>query len=429
MNKILWVTNILFPEAVGLLTGKPSVVKGSGGWLESSAGSIISEGGIQLVVVAPSNLVENLTKIDGKEIIYYVLPCRNERKYYSAFEELWRQIIDIEKPEIIHIHGTEFSHGLALLRAKIQVPTVLSIQGLSEEIGYHFLDGMSNKDVLLNLSIGGLFLARSPFKQRRKYIKHGLTVEREMIKSVQHIIGRTSFDQSHVLMINPNAAYHKCNESLRDAFYEEKIWSYQSCQKHTIFLSQSSYSIKGLHQVLKAMPLILTHYPDTTIRIAGTDILSSKTLKQKCMRSTYANYIKRLIRKLGLMDKVCFTGPLDAVRMRDEYLKCNVFISPSSIENSPNSLGEAQILGVPSIGSYVGGTPDMIPNPKVGYLYRYSDIIMLASAVCKVFSSEWDSTEERQIATMRHNRKMNVRMLLSIYSFIEHHHNEKNNSK
>lgn len=429
MNKILWVTNILFPEAVGLLTGKPSVVNGSGGWLDSSARSIISEGEIQLVVVAPSSLVRTLTKVDGKKIVYYALPCRNERKYYSEFEKIWRQIVDVEKPDIIHIHGTEFSHGLALLRAKIQVPTVLSIQGLSEEIGYHFLDGMSYKDVLLNLSISGLFLAGSPFKQKRKYIKHGLTVEREMIESVQHIIGRTSFDQSHILMINPNAVYHKCNESLRDAFYEEKIWSYQSCQKHTIFLSQSSYSIKGFHQVLKAMPLILAHYPDTIIRVAGTDILSSRTLKQKCMRSSYANYINRLIHKLGVKDKVCFTGPLDAARMRDEYLKCNVFVSPSSIENSPNSLGEAQILGVPCIGSYVGGTPDMIPNPEAGYLYRYSDIIMLASMVCKVFSSEWDSTKERQIATVRHNREKNLRDLLSIYRFIEHNHNEKNNSK
>jgi glycosyltransferase involved in cell wall biosynthesis len=41
--------------------------------------------------------------------------------------------------------------------------------------------------------------------------------------------------------------------------------------------------------------------------------------------------------------------------MKSEYLNCKVFVSPSPIENSPNSVWDAEILGVPTVASYVGG--------------------------------------------------------------------------
>ncbi len=416
--KILWITNVLFPEAVSLLTGNPSRLNGSGGWLVSASEEIISEGEINLVVVAPSNIVKKMTKVEGKHITYYAMPCRDEHKYDPSFEGFWKEIVIVEKPALVHIHGTEFSHGLAFLRAKTNIPTVLSIQGLSEEIGKHFLDGMSLKDVYCNLSLFDFFHTGSLVKQQKRFIKHGQMVEREMIQSVKFIIGRTSFDYSHVMTLNPKAIYYSCNESLRQEFYDGNVWEYDRCQKHTIFISQSTYPIKGLHQLLKSMPYVLSNYPDAHIRIAGRDILDTKTFKNRLLRSSFANYIKSLIKENGLKNSVTFTGPLDAKQMRDEYLKCNVFVCPSSIENSPNSVGEAQILGVPCVASFVGGTPDMVSNNKCGLLYHFSDVIMLAYAICRVFSSEWHSEEERAVAAARHDRVKNLKNLLSIYNTI-----------
>lgn len=68
--------------------------------------------------------------------------------------------------------------------------------------------------------------------------------------------------------------------------------------------------------------------------------------------------------------------------MKQEYLNANVFICPSSLENSPNSLGEAQILGTPCLASYVGGIPDMMFGNE-GYLYRFEEIEMLAERFVK----------------------------------------------
>ena len=69
-----------------------------------------------------------------------------------------------------------------------------------------------------------------------------------------------------------------------------------------------------------------------------------------------------LIKSTGLERKVTFLGRISASQMREEYLKCGMFVCPSSIENSPNSLVEAALMGAPVIASRVGGIPDVAAN-------------------------------------------------------------------
>lgn len=420
--KLLWITNLLFPEAENVLLGKNSELSGSGGWLVSAAENLLSFSDVEMVVAAPSNLVSKLTKLEGKRITYYALPCKNERKYNHSYEDLWRSIVAIENPSLVHIHGTEFSHGLAFIRANVNLPTVLSIQGISEEIGRHYLDGISLCDVFRNITLFDLFYSGSLLKQQKRYLNHGVKVEREMIQSVKYIIGRTTFDKSHALILNPDVRYYSCNETLRNTFYDGTTWDYSACRPQTIFISQSTYAIKGVHQLLKAMPHILKKYPCTKIRIAGRNVFSKDNVRQFLMRYSYIKYLERLIKRLKLQNHIQFTGPLNAEQMKEEYLKCNVFVCPSSIENSPNSLAEAQILGVPCVASNVGGIPDMIPNKNCGTLYQFSDTIMLANAVCDVFAIPWVSDEQVKEARSRHCVNTIVRNLLGIYDSLMNEH-------
>ena len=57
-------------------------------------------------------------------------------------------------------------------------------------------------------------------------------------------------------------------------------------------------------------------------------------------------------------DKIEFLGRLSAEGMKQAYLDANVFVMPSTIENSPNSLGEAMLLGVPCVAADVGGVAE-----------------------------------------------------------------------
>ena len=164
------------------------------------------------------------------------------------------------------------------------------------------------------------------------------------------------------------------------------------------------------------MPLILRHYPDASIRIAGHDLTKSSSFKDILKLTGYGRYIKRLIRQLNLQDNVSFVGSISAVDMKHEYLNCNVFVCPSSIENSPNSLGEAQILGVPCVASYVGGVPDMMVGCEDN-LYRFEEIEMLAYKICRIFDNINMSNKDLvDKAVERHNPLYNSEMLYNIYN-------------
>lgn len=408
---ILWITNILFPEVEDLLTGKGEL-EGSGGWLLGAANGLLTLSDIKLTVATVSSKVRQLTRLSGKQITYYVLPLgKGNLRKNPEYMPYWQTIQEEIQPDVVHIHGTECSHGLAYMEACGTKNVVISIQGLTSSCYHYYTAGLSIWEILSSYTLrdlikGGILHGKKLFKQRSNF-------EQEMIKKTRHVIGRTQWDCAHVWAINPGATYHCCNETLRDAFYDEAQWEYEKCNAHTIFLSQASYPIKGLHMLLKAMPYVLRHFPDTQIRVGGGNIFN----KGYCRRTGYAALLKRLMGKTGMQGKIVFTAPLDEEAMKREYLSANLFLCPSSIENSSNSLGEAQILGVPCIASYVGGMVDTMREDSA-HLYRFDDVIMLAKKICDVFSAKGKQVDMRKTAKMRHDKETNTQQLMSIYKLI-----------
>ena len=414
--KVLWITNILFPEVEQMLTGTGEL-KSSGGWMLGAANALLQNSEIELAVASVSEKVGKLTKIKGRQITYYILPKgKGNEKINMAYCPYWQQVSKELKPDIIHIHGTEYSHGYAYMVACGCDNVVISIQGLTSAYYYYYYYGMTKKDIYRNMTFRDLL--RGNVLKGQKLFKQRSIHEIEMLKMAKHVIGRTSWDRARTWAINPFAKYHFCNETLRAEFYDGSEWSYDKCDKYSIFLSQASYPLKGLHQVLKAMPLILQHYPDAQIRVAGTDITKSATIVEKLRLSGYGKYIKSLIRKYALEGKITFTGSLNGKQMKQEYLRANVFICPSAIENSPNSLGEAQMLGTPCVASYVGGIPDMMKGNEDS-LYRFEEIEMLAEKVYSVFADYSFSKNMQEDARKRHNAQENANRLFEIYLEIQ----------
>ena len=415
--KILWITNIVFPEAERQLTGSGDL-KSSGGWMLGAADALLESGNnILLTVATVSSKVKELTKLQGEKITYYLLPYgRGNQKRNPEYEPFWKIVKQDVHPDVVHIHGTEYSHGLAYVDACGADNVVVSIQGMKSAYYYYYYYGLTRWEIIKNITFRDL-LRGSPIRGRKNFEKQS-AYEIELLRKVKHIIGRTSWDRALTWAINPEAQYHFCNETLRNEFYDGVRWNYNACRKHSIFLSQAGYPIKGLHQVLKAIKLVWREYPDTIIRIAGHDITKDKTIREKIHFTTYGKIILKMIKKLNVTNAVTFTGNLNASEMKREYLNCNVFVCPSTIENSPNSLGEAQILGVPCIASYVGGIPDMMKGDE-DHLYRFEEVEMLALKICEVFSMQNVKNDTaRFLAEERHNKDRNSSALLGIYKII-----------
>ena len=133
----------------------------------------------------------------------------------------------------------------------------------------------------------------------------------------------------------------------------------------------------------------------------------------------YKLYIRKLIIREHLENNVKFLGVLNVQQMKEQMLKSHVFIQPSSIENSPNSLGEAMLLGLPCIASDVGGTSTMIVNNKEGFLYPWDEPYMIVYYIRKIFENDSLASSfgssARKHALITHDRNINNEKLLNIY--------------
>ena len=412
--KILWISNVLFPD-VNEALGKKNAP--SCGWMFSLAKYLLkTDSQLELLVAAPYACNE-IKEFHIGGISYYLIPnCGSVTAYHKEQETYWRKVYDSAHPDLVHIHGTEYPHGLAFLNACPEAKVVVSIQGMVSVISRYYRQGLSNWDILRNLTFRDIVRFDTIWQQQKKFAKRG-EVEKEVLRKCKHVIGRTSWDRAHSLAINPSVQYHFCNETLRPAFYKHQ-WSYNECEKHSIFVSQAYYPLKGMHVLIKALPLVIEKFPDTKVCVAGYDMFTSSSLEGKLREKGYISYLKRLMKRLNVQNLFTFTGVLDENQMCERFLKSNVYINPSSIENSPNSVGEAQLLGVPCLASYVGGTPDMMKGVEEN-LYRFDEYEMLAEKICCIFSQEnLDYGNVQQAARDRHDPERNVNRLLQIYNEI-----------
>ncbi|MBP3964818.1 glycosyltransferase [Paenibacillus sp. DLE-14] len=416
---ILWLTNIPLPEASRILGGNSTPF---GGWLVNTSDALSNLDGIQLSIAFPKKGLNDIREIQGSKINFYAFsPVKETQANLIIDNKNLEKIIQEVKPDIVHIFGTEYLHSLAMVNIckKLGINSIISIQGLVSVISRHYM-------ALLPLKVQRSFTFRDLIKrdnlkkqQQKIYIRGKYEIE--ALQKVKHVIGRTTWDKACTLQINSDIKYYHCNETLRSEFYKHS-WDINHCERHSIFISQGSYPLKGLHFMIEALPIILKKFPDVKLYIAGPDITKYDTLVDKLKISSYGLYIKKLINKYNLQGHVIFTGLLDEGQMCQRFLKSNVFVSASTIENESNSLSEAKILGLPCIASYVGGVINRINHEVDGFLYQFDAPYMLAHYVNEIFSSDnlclKFSENARAQALEVHDIKENTATLIEIYKSI-----------
>ena len=119
---------------------------------------------------------------------------------------------------------------------------------------------------------------------------------------------------------------------------------------------------------------------------------------------------------------IIFHGRVDASVLSSLLSDSDVYVHVSHIENSPNSVCEAMILGMPIIASYAGGTASLLENGKEGILYQDGDPYVLAGAVMHLYKNPEMAiafgTASYKRAHYRHNKERIVGELLSGYESI-----------
>ena len=415
--KILWLINSEIPcisEDEGV---RKNMV--NEGWVTGMMSALTENPEICLTVLYPQSRSREpeRRRMGGIQVIGYF------RDWAAGFyrEELTRTFAGFlreENPDVIHVMGTEFPHSLSMCQAagEAGMPerVVLSMQGVISKCAEAYClylpwwvrYGMTLRD----LRRGNVRAQQKEFARRGVY-------EIQALSMAKHVIGRTEWDRACAKQINPEITYHFNNEVLRPGFYENQ-WSLEDCTRHTLFLSQGSYPIKGLHMAIHGLAVIKKQYPDVVLKIAGDNIL----LRAGWRRSLYPNYIARLIRRYGLQDNVVFLDKQDEQAMIRQMKQAQVLISTSVLENSPNSVGEAMILGMPVVSSDVGGVKNFIRHGENGFVYPSDEPYMMAEYVMELFRQDdlarAVGQKARQAALEIFDRQTNAAALAEIYRTI-----------
>ena len=415
--KVLWTVNLI-PAAVSVKLGKTSEVLG--GWVESMAAKLSENNDIELGIVCKCE--ENLNFCEVIDGITYFSLYYTSSTSLSELESKCNEIVTKFNPDIVNIEGTEFLHARAMqLSAKNHnIPAVVSLQGILNGQYAYQCGQLPVDDMMFSKSLTNIFSAWIMHLRKTRWYKPRMKPEKEIIENADYILGRTTWDRAHSYAINPNAKYYPCSRILRAPFYEEK-WSLEKTERHSIYVGNGYNALKGAHFVVMALPYLIREYPDVKVYIAGYKPFQEND-KRSILKKGYAAYLKKLIYDLGVQDHIEFTGPLKAPQVAQMLSKVNAYALCSTIENSPNTLGEAMMVGTPCVSAYVGGVSDMAEDGKEALFYRNDDPKLLAWNLKRIFDSDELalalSEAGKKKARITHDPERNAQLLIDAYTDI-----------
>lgn len=415
--KILWTVNLVPKDAAQGLGISSDVL---GGWVESMASRLKKIDGVQLAVACKTEKQNSFDEIiDG--VRYFSLGYDGKTSLHEL-ENACENIINKFIPDIIQVEGTEFLHAKAMINVgnSKNIPTVVSLQGILNGQYQYQCGQLQIDDMMFSRSIKNISTAWILHLRKTRWFKPRMATERETIAKAKYLIGRTTWDRAHAYKLNPNAKYFTCNRILRPPFYE-KTWDINQIKKHTLYVGNGYYALKGLQYVIEALPQLIREYPDIKVYVAGVKPFEEND-KRPFYKKGYGLYLEKRIKDLGVGDHIVFTGPLQAEEVADRLSKVHAYVLCSAIENSPNTLGEAMCIGTPCVAAYVGGVPDMATNGENALFYRNDDPALLAWNIKRIFDND-DlalklSTNGRKQARITHDAEKNAQTLYNIYDKI-----------
>ncbi len=122
-------------------------------------------------------------------------------------------------------------------------------------------------------------------------------------------------------------------------------------EKIILYIGRLVYE-KGIQNLISAMPKILSHYNDAKLIIGG--------------KGGMFDELRGQVDRMGLGNKVYFTGYLDSNKVRKMYKCADVAVFPSTYEPFGIVALEAMLAGVPTVVSDVGGLDEIIQHGENG---------------------------------------------------------------
>lgn len=336
-----------------------------------------------------------------KKCLYYFSKKRSDEDLI----EKYLNVVNLCQPDIIHCWGSELAYGLIAKRTNI--PVVVHIQGIiNPYLDAFFPAGYSLFSILRVLNYAPITFLREYYLPYKKFV-YAAKRELEIYKVVRYFMGRTEWDKEVTQILAPNSLYYYSSEALRESITSLQKWHFHVRKRLILSTTLSKAQYKGYDVILRTAKLLkLVYGNDFEWNIYGVDemLIHERLVGIKC---SDVNIECR--------------GKVDAKTLGMCLLNSDVYVHLSYIENSPNSVCEAQFLGVPTIATNVGGLKTN-EEPGTGVLVPANDAYQTVYNILNIKRSEKKSMEMSRksiiLAEKRHNIEYITSNLLKIYKCI-----------
>lgn len=383
-----------------------------GGWIASLETELAKQQGVKLGVAFVKGRKYLRESID--DVTYYVMPVPQKSfkakvNYFTNYKVqtevadyllIFKKVVDDFKPDVIQVFGSESCLGF--VQMVTDVPCILHIQGiLNPYWNAFFPPGLSRINYIAkNLSPLRMLKAYKELKTWENSCKR----EHELLKLIKHYTGRTDWDKIITDVFNSHARYHYCSEILRDAFYQapQRVLP----PKMTIVSVMSGVMYKGLDLILK------TAYVMKCLRHVDFEWIVYGSISN-------VSFFERQTGIEGVNVNVDFRGVVTEKEICQALCNATAFAQTSYIDNSPNAVCEAQIVGCPVVSTNVGGIASLIDNGKTGILVPANDPYQMAWHLIELYMNKKLNKEissySKEIAATRHDKKRIAKDLVGIY--------------
>lgn len=320
------------------------------------------------------------------------------------------QIISQYQPDIIHVFGTEWP--FSLIAQYTNIPVVVHVQGaISPYYNAKYPPGYNIFTYIVaikgNVARYLWYLIQTTKQKSRK------KMEEKIFEHVKYYMGRTCWDKAITKVGNPKRIYFHVDEALRPTFLENTncwVLNQENSSKLKIVTIGCSTLYKGLDMMIKtAIQLkklgidfewnVIGHMPNEfRMMVEYKEKMKFKDCNVNILGFQSPEFISELLRNSSM------------------------YIHTAYIENSPNSLCEAQIIGLPIISTNVGGISSLINDGIDGILVPANDPYRMAFEITELFADKERmkrySKKGMERAKKRHNPQNIAKDLMYCYHTI-----------
>lgn len=355
---------------------------------------------------------ENIGRDEKNGVVYYPTKITSSKlqklrlshdyiAYANAIRDRLRQVVDDFKPDVIHCFGSEWPYGQIV--KDIDIPVIIHMQGFWNIYTYMGQKLTTSKIYRVKQKIREILKLKSVVQQRAE-------VERDTMSSNKYFIGRTDWDYNIVKYYSPNAKYFYCPEAIRNEIYSaSEHWHCHNNKQMRLVTISSGTTLKGNELILQTAKIMTDMGVDFHWRVTG-DLASLRKIERKLkLRHEDLN-----IEHIGL---IC------SKQISKELCENDIYVHTAIIDNSPNSLCEAQLMGIPVVTTYVGGIPQLVKNHETGIFFPYNEPHTLAFVLLNLFNDKEKmsalSEKEYTISHDRHNPEKLFARLMEIYNLVK----------